>query len=102
LTITNPNGGTALAGVAVSDTLPAGVQVASTPNASNTCNGTVTGATAGSGVISLSNGSIPAGLSCSISVDVTATSAGAKDNTTGAVSSTNGGTGATSNTATLT
>ena len=102
LTITNPNGGTALAGVAVSDTLPAGVQVASSPNASNTCNGTLTGATAGSGAISLSNGSIPAGLSCSISVDVTATSAGAKDNTTGAVSSTNGGTGATSNTATLT
>ena len=61
LTITNPNGGTALAGVAVSDTLPAGVQVASTPNASNTCNGTLTGATAGSGAISLSSGSIAAG-----------------------------------------
>jgi uncharacterized repeat protein (TIGR01451 family) len=102
LTITNPNGGTALAGVAVSDTLPAGVQVASTPNASNTCNGTLTGATAGSGAISLSGGSILAGLSCTISVDVTATSGGGKDNTTGAVSSTNGGTGATSNTATLT
>ena len=101
LTITNPNAGTALAGVAVSDTLPAGVQVASAPNASNTCNGTLTGATAGSGAISLSGGSIPAGLSCTISVDVTATSGGGKDNTTGAVSSTNGGTGATSNTATL-
>jgi len=102
LTITNPNPGTALAGVAVSDTLPAGVQVASSPNASNSCNGTLTGATAGSGAISLSGGSIPAGLTCNISVDVTATSGGAKDNTTGAVSSTNGGTGATSNTATLT
>ena len=101
LTITNPNGGAALTGVAVTDTLPAGVQVASTPNASNTCNGTLTGATAGSGAISLSNGSIAAGGSCAISVDVTATSGGGKDNTTGAVSSTNGGTGATSNTATL-
>jgi hypothetical protein len=79
LTITNPNAGSALAGVAVSDTLPAGVQVASSPNASNTCNGTLTGATAGSGAISLSNGSIPAGLTCNISVDVTATSGGAKD-----------------------
>ena len=101
LTITNPNTGVPLAGVAFSDTLPARVQVAATPNVSNACGGTVS-ATAGGGVISLSGGSIAASGSCTISVDVTATSAGAKNNTTGAVSSTNGGTGATSNTATLT
>src|SRR5262249_51376874 len=102
LTISNPNGGTALTGVAVSDTFPSGVKVASTPNSSNTCNGTLSGATAGSGTISLSGGTVDAGGSCAISVDVTATSAGGKDNTTGAVSSTNGRTGTTSNTATLT
>ena len=102
LTISNPNGGTALTGVAVSDTFPSGVKVASTPNSSNTCNGTLSGATAGSGAISLTGGTVDAGGSCAISVDVTATSAGGKDNTTGAVSSTNGGTGTTSNTATLT
>ena len=100
-TLANPNTGVALSGVAFSDTLPAGVEVAAAPNANNACAGTVT-ATAGTGVISLSDGSIAAGQSCAISVDVTATSGGAKDNTAGAVSSTNGGTGAASNTATLT
>jgi hypothetical protein len=101
LTITNPNGGELLDGVAVTDSLPSGLQVAGTPNAANTCNGTLTGATAGSTSISLSNGTIGPGGSCAISVDVTATSGGPKDNTTGAVTSSNGGTGVASNTATL-
>jgi uncharacterized repeat protein (TIGR01451 family) len=101
LTITNPNTGTALSGVAFSDTLVAGLVVASPNGASNSCGGTLT-ATAGSSSISLSSGSIALNSSCTVSVNVTGTTAGSKSNTTGAVSSTNGGTGTASNTATLT
>src|SRR5207237_677663 len=74
--------------------------VASTPNVSNTCAGTVT-ATAGSGVISLSGGSMAHNTSCTLSVDVTGTIEGDANNTTGVISSTEGGTGTASNTATL-
>ncbi len=108
-TINNPNtSATAnLSGVAFSDTLPvsggagsATLVVASTPNVSNTCGGTVT-ATAGSGSISLSGGSVAHNTSCTLSVDVKGTVEGDANNTTGAISSTEGGTGTTSNTATL-
>jgi Bacterial Ig-like domain (group 3)/Kelch motif/Galactose oxidase, central domain len=92
-TITNPAGNTvALNDLAFTDSLPAGLIVASTPNISNTCGGTFT-ASAGSGSVSLSGGTVAASSSCSISVNVTGTSVGQKNNTTGAVSSTNGGTG---------
>ncbi|MBI4751529.1 MAG: DUF11 domain-containing protein [Acidobacteria bacterium] len=91
-TITNPNTTEALTGVAFSDTLPAGMVVASTPNITGVCGGTVT-AVAGSGTISLSGGTIAASGNCTISVDVTGTTAGTKNNTTSAVTTTNGGTG---------
>jgi uncharacterized repeat protein (TIGR01451 family) len=98
-TINNPNTTAALTGVSFTDNLPAGVEVAATPNVVGVCSGTVT-APAGAGVISLSGGSIAASGSCTISVDVTATTAGAKNNSV-TVDSTNGGTGNTAN-ATLT
>ncbi|HEY1474866.1 MAG TPA: Ig-like domain repeat protein, partial [Pseudolabrys sp.] len=61
------------------------------PNATVTvCGGTLT-ATAGS--IVLSGGTINANQQCVVSVPVTGTTAGTKTNTTGAVTSTNGGTG---------
>ncbi|HWQ33421.1 MAG TPA: MBG domain-containing protein [Blastocatellia bacterium] len=100
-TISNPNATVALSGVAFSNSLPAGLVVATPNGVSGSCSGTVT-ATAGTGTISLSGGGIAAGSSCTISVNVTGTSAGTKSNTTGAVTSTEGGTGAASNTATLT
>ena len=99
-TLTNSNPSDSLTGVAFTDNLPAGVQVASTPNVSNGCTGTVT-ATAGSTTISLSGGTIAAAGNCTISVSVTGTTSGVKTNTTGNVTSTNGGTGNTA-TATLT
>ena len=100
-TLTNPNSSIALSGVGFTDTLPAGLVVA-TPNAlNNGCNGTVL-ATSGSGTISLSGGIIAAGSSCTTVVNVMATTLGVKNNATGPVSSANGGTGATSNTATVT
>jgi len=108
-TITNPNTSAVgdLTGVAFSDSLPvsggpgsATLVVSGTPSVTNTCGGTVT-ATAGTGVISLSGASVAHNASCTLSVNVTGTVAGDGNNTTGAITSTEGGTGTTSNTATL-
>ena len=99
-TITNPAVNTvAESGVAFTDTLPAGIVVATPNNATGTCNGGTVTAVSGSGSISLTGGSIAAAGTCVISVDVTGSTPGAYVNTSGAVSSTNGGTG---NTATAT
>jgi uncharacterized repeat protein (TIGR01451 family) len=102
-TITNPAANsTAENGIAFSDTLTGGLQVASTPGVANSCGGTVTAVAASTG-ISLSSGTIATpGATCTIVVNVTGTLSGTVSNTTGTISSTNGGTGATSNTATLT
>jgi uncharacterized repeat protein (TIGR01451 family) len=103
--ITNPNA-SALSGIAFTDTLPAGVVVSATPAITGGCgSGTVTAA-AGSGTISLSGGTLTAsplpGSTCTFSVSITATTPGNKNNTAGPITSTEGGTGARSNTALLT
>src|SRR4029077_11865520 len=105
-TVTNPNTASTLSGVGFTDNLPAGVLVAATPNITASCgSGTITG-TAGSSSVSLSGGTLAAspavGSACTFSVDVTGTTAGSKSNNTSAITSTEGGTGATSNTAVLT
>ncbi len=90
-TLTNPNSGYALSGASFTDALPAGVQVATVPAPTNSCGGTVTGATAGSTSISLSGGTIPGGGSCTLSVNVTATASGPHPNISGFISSTETG-----------
>ncbi|PJF42698.1 MAG: hypothetical protein CUN50_03280, partial [Candidatus Thermofonsia Clade 1 bacterium] len=100
LTITNPNPSVALTGVAVTDSLPSGMTVASPPNATNTCSGTFA-PNAGDTSIALSGGTVAAGGNCTLTVDVTTSTIGDSVNTTGNVSSTNGGTGNTAS-ATLT
>jgi hypothetical protein len=93
LTITNPaTNAVAETGMAVTDSLPAGLVVATPNGLANTCGGTAT-ATAGSGSLSLTGGSVPVAASCTVSVNVTSSATGNYNNTTGAVSSTNGGTG---------
>jgi uncharacterized repeat protein (TIGR01451 family) len=89
-TITNPAPNTvALTGVAFTDTLPTGLTV---PNASAAvCGGTVT-LTAPT-TISMTGATINANSNCQFSVTVTGVSNGSYTNTTGAVTSTNGGTG---------
>jgi uncharacterized repeat protein (TIGR01451 family) len=99
-TLTNPNATVALTGVGFTDTFPSGIAVASTPGASDGCGGTFT-APAGATGVSFSGGTIAAGGSCTITVTITATSGGVKNNTTSAITSANGGTGAPSNTATI-
>ena len=93
LTIGNPNAAHALNGIAISDTLPAGLIFATPPDAATTCTGAalnVTGTT-----ISITGGTLPATLSCTVSVKVTSLANGSYTNTTGVVSSGNGGTGLT-------
>lgn len=98
LTITNSNAGAILIGVGFTDNLPAGLLVASTPNLNNTCSGTAT-AKPGTQLVSLSGGTLGAGGSCTVSVNVTGTTVGNWTNITGNVSSTNGGAGNTASAA---
>jgi uncharacterized repeat protein (TIGR01451 family) len=94
-TIQNPNTATALTGVGFTDTLPSGL-VVSTPNGlTGSCSGGTITATAGSGSVSLTGATLAASASCTFSVNVTATAVGTQNNTTGPVTSTEGGTGGT-------
>ena len=99
--ISNPNVSLALTGISFTDTLPGGLQVATPNGLTTTCNGTATAA-AGSGSISLSGASVALNSSCSISLNVQGVGAGVQNNTTGPISATESGAGATSNTASIT
>jgi len=79
LTIQNPNTAVALTGVAFTDSLPAGLVVATPNGLTNTCGGTAT-AVAGSGTVSLSGGTLAFSASCTVAVNVTGTTAGVKNN----------------------
>lgn len=89
LTITNAAGNGALSGVGVTDTLPSGLSVSD--GSGSACGGTLT-RTAPHG-IALTGGSIADGSQCVVSAMVTGSAAGSYTTTTGAVSSTEGGTG---------
>jgi len=91
LTLTNPNAAQTLNGVAVSDTLPAGLVFAAPSGAATTCSGatlSVSGTT-----IAITGGTLTAGQSCMVSANVTSAVNATYTNTTGTVSSSNGGTG---------
>jgi len=69
-------------GADLTDTLPSGVLVAATPNASTTCPGGTVTANAGSSSVSLSAAAqIPASATCTVSVDVSAAGSGLFINT---------------------
>jgi uncharacterized repeat protein (TIGR01451 family) len=90
-TITNPTGNpVSLTGVGFTDTLPTGLTVTSA--SSSQCSGTLT-VTGATGVISLSGATVAVGTPCQFSVTVTGATAGSYTNTTGAVTSNEGGTG---------
>jgi LPXTG-site transpeptidase (sortase) family protein len=103
ITIRNPLANTAeLTGVAFTDTFPVGMRVSDTGSASTSgCGSPLFAPLSGDISLSFSSGTISVGGTCVITVPVTA-DAGVFNNTTSPVSSTNGGTGVASNTATLT
>lgn len=98
-TLSNP-GASSLTGIKFTDTLPSGVVVAATPSASTTCGGSPTWSpTAGSSLLSFgqtTGTTLAAGASCTVSVKVTAASAGSYDNVSGAVFANESGSNTTS------
>ncbi|HKV42936.1 MAG TPA: hypothetical protein VJX67_27320, partial [Blastocatellia bacterium] len=99
-TLTNPNTTVALTGVAFTDPFPSGLIVANPASATDACGGTFS-PNPGDTTLAFSGGTIAAGGSCTISVKVQLTTGGTKTNTTSAITSANGGTGAPSNPATV-
>lgn len=108
ITVSNPAGNPAtLTGVSFSDTYPAGLVNAASPNPQVSCTagsvaGTLTGGIAGGNSIGMSPGAtIAVNGSCTITVNVTANTIGNYTNTTSVVSSTNGGSSPGTSSATL-
>lgn len=98
-TITNPNPATDLTGVSFSDDMPAGLLIANPDSLGGTCDTSVVTLTSTN--ISMIGGVLVANSSCTLSIDVLATAAGDQVNTTGNITSVEGGTGGTA-TATVT
>ena len=73
--------------ISLSDTLPADVAVAGVPDASTTCGGGTVTAAAGGDTVAFADGELAAGVSCTISVDVTSAVAGSYSNGLEAVTS---------------
>lgn len=98
ITISNPNSTTALTGVSFTDTYPAGLVNTATPNPTLNCTSgstaTRTGGAAGGNTIGFSGGSLAAGGSCTVEINVSSATAGSYANSTGPIASANGGTGA--------
>ncbi len=92
ITLINSNTSTNVSGVAFTDTYPSNLVNAATPAAGTTCGGTLTAAGGGNS-IALSGGTIPAGGSCTVTVNVTSSTTGSYINTlaAGSVSSANAG-----------
>ncbi len=94
ITLTNSTP-VAMTGAAFTDTYPATLTNATGGTTTNTCGGTATALTTGAAnTLTLTGGTIPANGSCTVSYTrVRGSTAGAYVNSTGAVTTTNGGTG---------
>jgi uncharacterized repeat protein (TIGR01451 family)/MYXO-CTERM domain-containing protein len=104
-TITNPNsdvtpdvqpdtaGVMTLSGIGFTDTLPAGLALTTPNGLTGSCGGGTITAPAGGTAISLSGATLAAGASCTFSVGVVGLAAGTYQDSTGPVSSTQGGAG---------
>jgi len=99
-TVDNSASGIAASDLAFTDNLPAGMVVATSPNASSTCSG-MGDATGGASSFNFAGGNIGAGGSCTIQFDVRATAQGTLINTSGDLISTSGNSGTASATLTV-
>jgi len=90
--LTNPNPGLALTGVGFENPIPAALQVAGVPDVLNELGGTLTAASGGS-TITLVGGSLPAGATRSVEVDLLAKIKGTHVNTVGPASAAGVGAG---------
>ncbi len=88
----NNMGGAGVTGLAFSDTLPAGVTLASPASPGSFCGGTLT-APDGGGTITFTDGVVGPGAKCTISVHVTSSTAGTHMNTSGDLTSSAGNSG---------
>jgi hypothetical protein len=78
--INNNDEGVQHTAINFTDTLPAGLVVSTPDGLTGTCGGGIITATAGSGFVSLSGTTLDGGGGCVFSVNITATSAGVKNN----------------------
>ncbi|MGJ8628474.1 MAG: hypothetical protein ACSHXB_16050 [Sulfitobacter sp.] len=84
------------------DSFPSGLSVAPIANATTTCSGGTLSASAGASNVSYSGGTIAAGATCTVTVDVTSVTVGAVTSTSGALTSSAGTGGTASATLTVT
>jgi hypothetical protein len=82
-----------LTGVGFTDTLPAGLVVATPNGSTGECGGGKIYAVAGGNIVSLSGAELAAGDSCMFSVNVTGVAGGDQQNSTGPIGSIEGGQG---------
>ena len=94
-TLSNPNSSLSLSGIGFTDALPSGLIVSSPNGLTGTCGGGTITAASGSASVSLSGATLAAGASCTFTVNVVGTTAGAQKNVTSAVTSTEAGDGGT-------
>lgn len=97
-TVANPNPLMPLSGVGFADTLPSGLSVATPNGLSSSCGGGTMTAAAGSRSVTLSSAGIAPSKTCTASINVIGTTAGAMTNTAGGVTSNEGGSGASAST----
>ncbi|MGB3149397.1 MAG: Calx-beta domain-containing protein [Maribacter sp.] len=80
ITIDNPSNGVSLTNFELTNTLPSGMVIAPSPDATSSCGGTIF-ATSGNNSFFVSGVAIPAGSSCSFTFDVTTNVSGSFANT---------------------
>ncbi len=101
-TINNTASSLAATSLAFTDTFPAGLVLAATPNPSTTCTGGTLTAVAGTGSVSYTGGALGASASCTVIANVTAAGVGVYNNTSGDLTSNAGNSGSASATLTVT
>ncbi len=91
-TISNAESPDPVSDIAFTDTLPAGVTIATPASATSTCGGTLSAPDGGT-TITFSNGVVALDSTCSITVDVTSSTPNVHTNTSGALTSNAGSSG---------